>query len=73
MLRDRHMFIVRQQGIVRTQLPADIERMMDARIKVGVVTDTHGQMQLALIRGMQVLPYRKRHFPAGQQLKQTMS
>ncbi len=47
MIADRHIFIVGQQRIVGAEQAADIGRVMDAGVKVGVVADRGGQMERA--------------------------
>ena len=42
MIADRDMLVVRQQGIVRTEQLADIIGVMNARVKIGIMTDARG-------------------------------
>jgi hypothetical protein len=44
MVTDRHIFVVRQQVIVRPKELADILRVMDADIEVGIVADAGRQV-----------------------------
>ena len=44
-IADRHIFIVGEQRVVGPELPADIGRVMDADIEIGVIADEAGHMQ----------------------------
>ena len=48
MVADRHIFIVRQQRIVGAELLADIGRVMNADVEVGVVADEAGHVEADL-------------------------
>ena len=39
MVADRHVLVVRQERLVRTKLSADIGRVVDADVEIGVVAD----------------------------------
>ena len=45
MIADRHPFVVRQQRIVRPEQLADIGRVVDADVEIGVVADARRQVQ----------------------------
>ena len=45
MIADRHIFVVGKQRIVGPELPADIGRVMDADVEIGVVADEAGHVQ----------------------------
>ena len=47
MISDRHMLVVRQEWIVRPEDLADIGRVMDPHVEIGVITDPRREMQHA--------------------------
>ena len=48
MIADRHIFIVGEQRIVGAELLADIGRVMNADVEIGVVADEAGHVQADL-------------------------
>src|SRR5579883_85204 len=48
MIRDRNMFVVRQQRIVGAKHPAHIRRVVNGGVEIGVVADCAGQQHLRL-------------------------
>ena len=49
MIADRHVFVVRQQRIIRTEQLAGIGRVVNAGKEIGVVADRRGQLEAARI------------------------
>ena len=45
MIADRHIFVVRQQRIVGSELLADVGRVVNADVEVGVIADQAGHVQ----------------------------
>ena len=45
MIADRHIFIVGQQRVVGPELPADIGRVMNADVEIGVIADQAGHVE----------------------------
>jgi hypothetical protein len=58
-IADRHIFVVRQQRIVGPELLADIGRVVDADVEIGVVADdarqVHPHLGLADQLGLDVI------------------
>ncbi len=53
MVADRDVLVVGQQRIVGAELAADVRRVVDARVEVGVVADARRQVQGAVGRRME--------------------
>ena len=47
-IADRHVLVVRRQRIVRAEQFADVLRVLDADVEVGVIADARRQMHLAI-------------------------
>ncbi len=52
-IADGHVLVVGQQRVVRTKQFADVQRMVNAHIEIGVVTDPRRQVHRALAHGQQ--------------------
>ena len=44
MIADRHIFIVGEQRLVGPEQPADVGRVVDADIEIGVIADQRGDV-----------------------------
>ena len=50
---DRHVFVIRQERVVGSELTPDVQGVMYPDVKIGVVADPRGQVQGALVRPVQ--------------------
>jgi len=54
MIADRHIFIVGQERIVRSELASDVYRMMDADVEIRIVADCSRHVERTLDRASEV-------------------
>lgn len=72
MIGDRDMFVIGQKRIVRSEQLADILCMVDASIKIGVVTDLEWQLHLHIGLTIQMRLYQGFVRVVGQQGEKAM-
>ena len=57
MIADGHVLIVWQERIIGTKLSANIGRVMDANIEIGIVANLSGDMHLNRVQPVEVRHY----------------